>query len=206
MTYSSAEVKSGFLVAVSLILLFALTFVVGAFTAGKTQSWQIRFGYVSGLEKNAPVYYAGHEVGKVDRIEVLPGQDRPILLTVRISDKVKLRRDSQSFIDTLGLMGEKFVELTPGSSQVDFLGKGTVIQGTDPIPMYLLIQQMNLLANRMDEMTASLNPMMKRFNEMLTGNEEEVAKMIANFHETSANLRDMTNDLKYRPWRLIRKG
>jgi len=206
MTYSAAEVKSGLLIAVSLVLLFALTFLIGGFMGGGMQTWQIQFGYVSGLEKNAPVYYAGHEVGKVDRIEVLANEDRPILLTLRIANKIQLREDSQSFIDTLGLMGEKFVELTPGSSQTSLLEKGSTIQGTDPVPMYLLIQQMNLLANRMDEMTASLNPMMKHFNEMLSGHQEELSRMVANFHETSANLRDMTHDLKYRPWRLIRKG
>jgi phospholipid/cholesterol/gamma-HCH transport system substrate-binding protein len=206
MSYSSAEVKSGFLITLSLILLFALTFVVGRFTGGKTQTWQIQFGYVNGLEDNAPVYFAGHEVGKVDRIEVMSDAEKSILVTVRVSEKVHLREDSQSFIDTLGLMGEKFVELTPGSHGIAKLQPGSVIEGTDPIPMYLLIQKMNLLATRMDEMTSSLNPMMQRFDKILAGQEEDIAKMVANFHETSANLRDMTHDLKFRPWRLIRKG
>lgn len=206
MPYSSEEVKSGILISVSLIVLLMLTFVVGRFLGGNTRSWEIRFGYISGLEKNAPVHYSGHEVGKVDRIEVVRGQERSIVVIVRISDKVELREDSRAFVDTLGLLGEKFVELTAGTPQAPLLKPGTAMIGTDPIPMYLLIQKMNLLADRMEEMTRSLNPLLTRFDGLTKGKEEELAKIIANIHETTANLRDMTHDLKFRPWRLIRKG
>jgi phospholipid/cholesterol/gamma-HCH transport system substrate-binding protein len=206
MAYSSAEVKSGFLITFSLVLLLGLTFIVGNFMGGKTQTFQVQFGYVSGLEKNAPVYYAGHEIGKVDKIEVKPDEKKTILVTIRIPQSIRLREGTLSFIDTLGLMGEKFIELTPGDPECDYLAKGAVIEGTDPLPMHVLIRKMDLLADRMDEMTQSLNPMMKQMNGMMVGHQEELAKMIANFHETSANVRDMTRDLKYRPWRLVRKG
>ena len=152
------------------------------------------------------MHFAGHEVGKVERIEVLRGEDRPILLTIRVSGDIQLRKDSESFINTLGLMGEKFVELTPGSNQQPLLPPGSVIDGTDPIPMYLLIQKADLLADRMEEMTESLNPLMKRLDGLMEGHQEEVSKIITNIDETTANLRDMTHDLKFRPWRLLRKG
>ena len=35
---------------------------------------------------------------------------------------------------------------------------------------------------------------------------EEISKSIGNLHEVTANLRDMTADLKLHPWRLVRKG
>ncbi len=206
MTYSSQEVKAGFLITISLAVLLALTFVIGNFMGGKTQVWQVQFGYISGLKKDAPVYFAGHEVGKVERVEIVKGAEKPVLLTVRTSEEVQLRENSQAYVDTLGLMGEKFIELTPGTAPAPYIKEGAVIVGTDPIPMYLLVRQMNLLATRMDEMTESLNPMIKQLSTMMKGHDEELGKMIANFHETSANIRDMTHDLKYRPWRLVRKG
>ena len=206
MAYSQAEVKSGFLITVSLIVLFILTFVVGRFVGGSTRSFQVRFGYISGLEKNAPVHFSGHEVGKVDKIEIARGQERPVLVTVRISDKVDVREDSQCLVDTLGLLGEKFLEITPGTLASPILKPGASLTGTDPIPMHLLIRKMNLLADRMDEMTVSLNPLLRRMDGLVAGHEEEIAKMISNLDETSANLRDMTHDLKFHPWRLLRKG
>ena len=83
---------------------------------------------------------------------------------------------------------------------------GKVIQGVDPIPMHVLIRKMNLLADEVAEMTDSLNPLLKTMNDVVGGNKEEISKSISNLHEVSANLRDMTSDLKFRPWRLVRKG
>jgi hypothetical protein len=72
--------------------------------------------------------------------------------------------------------------------------------------MHQMIEKMNLLADRMDQMTVSLNPMVERLNTMMEGHQEELGKIVANFTETSANIRDMTHELKYHPWRLVRKG
>ncbi|HTL47472.1 MAG TPA: MlaD family protein [Verrucomicrobiae bacterium] len=206
MKYSAAEVKSGILITLSLVLFLALTFVVGGTMTGKTREWKVRFGYISGLELNAPVYFAGKEVGKVTDIEILSGDVRPVVLTAKISDKIILRKDTQGFIDTLGLMGEKFLELSPGTAGQPELTGGEAIPGLDPIPMHVMIRKMNMLADLMEELTRELNPMLKDMNGMLSGHQEEIAKTIANAQEISANIRDMTQDLKYHPWRLVRKG
>lgn len=206
MSYSSAEVKSGALVIAALVGLFGMTVVVGNVMRGETKTWQVQFGYVSGLEKNAPVYFAGTEVGKVDEIQVLHGEERPVLLTLSIDKEIQLRGDSQAFVDTLGMMGEKFVELTPGTKAASMINQDTVIQGHDPIPMHEMIEKMNVLADRMEELTTSINPLMARVNGIVAENEEEIHKIIANLEQTSANVRDMTHDLKFRPWRLVRKN
>jgi len=206
MSYAKEEVSTGAMVLGSLVLLLVLTFMIGNFFGGGAQAQQIRFGYVNGLEENAPVYYAGREVGKVEKIELNSENPRPVLVSITLQDEIQLRQTSEAFIDTLGMMGEKFVELSPGSLDGAPLAKGSFIEGTDPIPMYLLIQKMKLLADRMEELTSSLNPLMERADNFLKGEEENIAKIIANFEETSRNVRDMTNDLKFRPWRLVRKN
>ena len=205
-SYTANEVKSGAFIIASLALFLALTFVVGNFVSANTRTWQIEFGYVGGLNQNAPVYYAGREVGKVGKIEVLYGKERPILVTIKIDEKIDLREDSEANVDTLGMMSEKMVEITPGSASVSTLATSTIIKGTDPIPMYLLIQKMNLLADRMDDLTTSLNPILESVDGLLDKSEEYIYKIISNIEQTSANVRDMTHDLKFRPWRLIRKG
>lgn len=205
MSYSAAEVKSGLFVSITLILLLTLTFLVGNFMGGSTQTWQIRFTYVGGIKQDAPVYFSGVEVGKIDKIEVQGDKTRPMLMTVRISSNVVLREDSQVFVDSLGLMGEKCLELTPGTAGSSPLKAGTEIQGTDPIAMYEMVQKMYLLVDRTDELLISLNPMVKTLNNVISDKDEAIAKTIANLEESSANIRDMTNDLKYHPWKLLRK-
>ena len=206
MSYSSSEIRSGFLIIFSLGLLFGLTFYVGGFKTGEKVTYQVRFGYVGGLEANAPVYFAGRESGKVAKMEILSGEERPILMTIEIPPTIRLRKDSHAHIDTLGLMGEKFVELTPGTMASEFVAPGATLQGTDPIPMHQMVSKMNMLADRMDEMTKSLNPLMEKINLLVGTHQEEISKTISNLHEISSNLRDMTSDLKRHPWKLIRKG
>lgn len=207
MSYSNSEVKSGLLIVVSVVLLFILTMYVGNFMGGETRIYTAHFGYINGLQTEAPVYYAGFEVGKVERIEIFSAErERPVALTLRISSDIVLRQDSTAYIDTLGMMGEKFLEITPGTHAAARLNEGASIEGVDPIPMFTLITKMNLLADRMDELTENLNPIAAKIDGMLDGNQEAVARIIANFEQTSANVRDMTNDLKFRPWRLVRKN
>ena len=90
------------------------------------------FGYVGGLKQNAPVYYAGREVGKVGKIEVLYGKERPILVTIKIDEKIDLREDSEANVDTLGMLGEKMVEITPGSASVSTLATSTRLLIMEP--------------------------------------------------------------------------
>ncbi len=206
MKYSSAEVKSGIFIFISLLLLFGLTFVVGRYLSGETTEWKIRFGYVSGLDEKAPVFFAGRKAGKVDKIEILPGEVRPIRVTIRLAREILLREDSLANIDMLGLMGEKFIELTPGSEAAAFLKEGTEIQGDDPIPLYVMMHKMNVLTDRFDEMMIMMNPMLAQMSTFMKGHEEEIARTLANVHEITANLRDLTHDLKHRPWRLVRKN
>ena len=206
MSYTSNEVKSGIFITGSFAVLLVLTFIIGHFSTGSTYVYHLRFGYISGLEKNAPVYLAGHEVGKVNAITIQPDNERLVLVTMQIPQRMILHEDSTAFIDTLGMMGEKFVEITPGTLKSPTLKPGSTIQGTDPIPMHLLIQKMNVLASRVDELTVSLNPLVLNLNTVVSGNKEELSKMIVNFSQTSANIRDITADLKSHPWRLVRKG
>ena len=241
MKYSSAEVKSGILILFSIALLLVLTFLLGSVMTGSTKLRQIRYGYISGLEENAPVHFAGREVGKVEKIEIQSGQERPILVTIRIADSIILKKDSGAFVDSLGMMGEKIVELSPGSLSESESTSSDVLEGVDPIPMHLMIRKMNDLSDRMDDMTTALEPMLKdlgpmmqsvnvmfeedlkplmktvdrtftdtdeliaRFNQIVGSNTEGVAKIMTNLEQTSANLRDMTHDLKFRPWRVLRK-
>ena len=167
--YSSSEIKSGFFVLVTLVLLLVLTFVVGGYFKKGANEWKVQFGYLSGLSDSAPVYYAGREVGKVDSIQIVPGSARPVLVTIKVSKDAFVRKDSVAYIDTLGMMGEKFIEISVGSQDSPALETGKVIEGKDPIPMHVLIRKMNLLADEVAQMTDSLNPLLKTTNELVGG-------------------------------------
>lgn len=198
MNFSRSEVKSGILVVACFVLLTILTFKVGDFRAyGQMTEYKIQFNLISGLEKNAPVHYAGHSVGTVKRITIHDGNPA-VEVIVQIDKNTPLRTDSQAYVDTLGLLGEKFIALTPGEPSSPKLKAGSALRGVDPLPLHRLIDQM-------DQLTESLIPITEKTNRLLEGHEKDVEAILVNLNASSQNLKEMTHDLKLHPWKLLRK-
>ena len=88
-----------------------------------------RFVSISGLKEGAVVEIAGVKVGKVSRIELDDGDYEAVVL-MDISKAVHLSDDSIASIRTAGIIGDRFIKLTPGGSE-DYLGPGDEIQETE---------------------------------------------------------------------------
>ena len=88
-----------------------------------------RFVSISGLKEGAVVEVAGVKVGKVSRIE-LDGGDYEAVVHMDISKAVHLSDDSIASIRTAGIIGDRFIKLTPGGSE-DHLEPGGEIQETE---------------------------------------------------------------------------
>ena len=72
------------------------------------------FDSISGLKPGASVEIAGVEVGRVETIQITSG-DRAKLM-MRLHDGLKVHDDAIASIRTKGIIGDKFVKLSPGSS------------------------------------------------------------------------------------------
>lgn len=86
------------------------------FAAGRQYQVQAEFGSISGLRQGAVVEIAGVRVGRVAAIEL---SDRlRALVTMRIDREVELSEDTIASIKTQGIIGEKYVSLSPGGSEM----------------------------------------------------------------------------------------
>jgi phospholipid/cholesterol/gamma-HCH transport system substrate-binding protein len=72
------------------------------------------FDNISGLKDGAAVEVAGVEVGRVESITLTSGDQAK--LTMRLKPGLKLYDDAIASIRTKGIIGDKFVKLSPGSS------------------------------------------------------------------------------------------
>ena len=88
-----------------------------------------RFLSISGLKEGSDVELAGVNVGKVRRIELDPGEYEAIV-HLDINKSVKLQDDSIASIRTAGIIGDKFIKLTPGGSDI-YLESGDEIEETE---------------------------------------------------------------------------
>lgn len=137
-----SEIKVGLLVLVAFIL-----FVVGIFVVSDVRSlWDkkktltILFQYADGITKGAPVWYAGFEVGGVKDIRIASGVSDRIAITVRISPDARVKKDSRAEIRSLGMMGAKYVEISPGSPESPELVSGDVLEGKSPASLSEIIE------------------------------------------------------------------
>ncbi|HQU30490.1 MAG: outer membrane lipid asymmetry maintenance protein MlaD [Planctomycetia bacterium] len=86
------------------------------------------FSTVKGLKKNTEVEISGVAVGTVDSIKLI---NYEAVVNLRIRDDIKLQDDSIASIRTKGLLGEKYVEITPGGSE-KLLHPGDTLHETEP--------------------------------------------------------------------------
>jgi phospholipid/cholesterol/gamma-HCH transport system substrate-binding protein len=89
-----------------------------------------RFTSISGLKEGSIIELAGVLVGKVSRIELDTG-DYEAVVHMDIDKRVELQDDSIASIRTAGIIGDKFIKLTPGGSEI-ILEAGDVIDETEP--------------------------------------------------------------------------
>jgi len=88
-----------------------------------------RFVSISGLKEGAVVELAGVKVGKVSGIALDSG-DYEAVVHMHISKAVRLSDDSIASIRTAGIIGDRFIKLTPGGTE-NYLGPGDEIQETE---------------------------------------------------------------------------
>ena len=94
------------------------------------------FSSVKGLKKDTVVEISGVEVGKVDDIKLI---DYQAMVTLLIQDNIKLQEDAIASIRTKGLLGEKYVEITPGGSDTLIQPGGSLHETEPPIDIEKLI-------------------------------------------------------------------
>jgi phospholipid/cholesterol/gamma-HCH transport system substrate-binding protein len=88
-----------------------------------------RFSSISGLKEGAVIELAGVKVGKVSKIELDEGEYEAVV-HLDINKAVQLTDDSIASIRTSGIIGDRFIKLTPGGSDI-YLEPGGQIEETE---------------------------------------------------------------------------
>jgi phospholipid/cholesterol/gamma-HCH transport system substrate-binding protein len=88
------------------------------------------FDSVSGLKPGARIELAGVEVGKVEQIALDPKSGDRAIVNLKIKSAVKINDDVIASVRTSGIIGDKFIKLTPGGSD-RFLKNSEKIKETE---------------------------------------------------------------------------
>jgi|UniRef100_A0A7C3Z2H7 phospholipid/cholesterol/gamma-HCH transport system substrate-binding protein len=116
MRKASEEIAVGIFVLAGIACLIYLAVNLGE-TELFSSGWRATadFDNISGLKVGAPVEVAGVEVGRVEQISITP--DHRARVTLKLSPGLTLSDDTIASIRTKGIIGDKFVRLSLGSSE-----------------------------------------------------------------------------------------
>jgi phospholipid/cholesterol/gamma-HCH transport system substrate-binding protein len=125
MRKANLELMVGFFVLLGLVCLAYLAVRLGKMEIyGQGYSICANFDNASGLKTGAAVEVAGVEVGRVISIKVTPQYQARV--TMKLEPKVKIHDDAIASIRTKGIIGDKFVKLSPGDSKKIIPPGGTI--------------------------------------------------------------------------------
>ena len=129
---------------------------------------------VSGLNINAPVRYRGVEVGRVQKITLAPGNIEQVQLTLGIEHGTPIKVDTVALLQTHGLTGLTFVELTGGSRNAQDLKaqndeKFPVIR-TGPSLMTRLDTSVTALLGNLNRTSQNINALLDEDNRLAIRN------------------------------------
>lgn len=132
MNHSRTEIIVGLFVVVGIACLGYLAIKLGKLEVFGASGYTVfgDFPSVAGLKVGDPVEIAGVRVGRVESMGLADDRARVIL---RLSDGVQLQEDVIASVRARGLIGDKFVLITPGASE-KIIAPGGRIRETDSPP------------------------------------------------------------------------
>lgn len=206
----TTEAKVGAFVIMMVAILIVATFKIGKIGFGRIKGYaiDIEFDSIGGLEEKAPVRVAGVRVGLVELISLERGK---ALVRIRLEPGVQIREDSEVVISSLGLMGEKYVEISSGTPSKPFLEDGSRMKGGEAVDIDKLIRQLTDVAADIKVMTSSLREMfgsegevapikkilskidslVSNVDDLIVQNKDKLSNMLDNFNKFSINMNDI---------------
>lgn len=208
----SDEIKVGIMVAIALTILGILIIAArGTYLFQKGYTLKVYFDYVSGLDVGAPVRLAGMQVGEVKDLKLV---GEKIEVTLKLKSTAKVRTDSDVTINSLGIVGEKYVEITLGSPQAKILKQGSVIYGINPVNVEQMLARTEAVVFKSERIVAFMDKMLggdkawiefdkiikntatftATLNELLLENKKELNATIKDIHSISAYLKRLIEE------------
>lgn len=186
------EFAIGVFVFVGIVLLAIMIIGFGKYQyLGKQYVIYSVFNYVSGVVEGAPVRYAGVDVGKVTKAQVYETDEglTKVRLSLSINEEYKIKTDSEAVINSLGIIGEKYVELFPGSAHAPALKPHEEIQGVDPVALEAVMSNAQRVLKKLEIALTSVNDV------LTTETKQDIRATIVNFKNFGSDVDRLTKKI-----------
>jgi phospholipid/cholesterol/gamma-HCH transport system substrate-binding protein len=161
-------IRLGIFVTIGLIL-----FIIGIFYIGSKQSlfestFKVKayFKNIEGLRKGAPVRMAGINVGAVAEILFAPDTTGRVLVVLNLENDVRrfIRQNTEAYVETEGLVGNKVVNLQKGTVDKPLVKDGGLIIGMNPLGLGSILKEITEILGSTKAMSADLAGIVAKVN------------------------------------------
>lgn len=223
------EFKLGIFIFGALVILILGIFSIKDFRVfNPGYTIKVMFNFGDGIKPASPVRIAGVDAGEVKKTSLVHEDGKTkVLVRAWIRSGIKIPVGSEAFVNNLGILGEKYLEIIPNDEAAEYVKKNDIIIGKDSIPMYKMGEFARETLSRFARLLDSLENIVK---------DEEVAvafkKFIGNLEQASfeldgilkdvrsskgtigkllyedalyKELEEFVKDLKEHPWKLLHK-
>jgi phospholipid/cholesterol/gamma-HCH transport system substrate-binding protein len=124
------ELAVGLFLIVGIVCLGYLSIKLGKMeiVGGKAYDVYGLFSNSGGLKEGSSVVIAGVDIGQVKEVSLVNYEAKVVM---SLPENLKIQEDAIASIRTRGLIGEKYIEITPGASD-KLIGAGGRIRETQP--------------------------------------------------------------------------
>lgn len=224
------EFKVGVFVLCAIGFLMVLVFRAGDFYFKPGTMVRFIFNFAGGIDAGSPVRLAGVEVGEVKEIHVIRDTDgqTQVEVAARIDKGAVIEEDADVRINSFGLLGEKYVEILPGTAGAKPLSDHGTLVGRSPVMFEKLTESGNRLINKMEftvdhvneivgdpEFKTSIKSILDDLKEAsestrivtarLRDGEGTVGKLLKE-DKIAKDLEAFVSDIKAHPWKLLKRN
>jgi len=161
------KIKLGIFVTIGLLILFVIIFFIGSNQNLFSSKFRINtnFGNVSGLQVGGQVRFSGIAVGTIENIQIV--NDSTVNVGLIIDNDVKkfIKKDSKASIASEGVIGDKILVISQGSSESAEVKDGNSIKSVEPIEFDAILSSVSVSAENIEVITDELAMMLIHINE-----------------------------------------
>jgi phospholipid/cholesterol/gamma-HCH transport system substrate-binding protein len=175
-------------------LVVAILWLAGAQYNQEYSYYQTFFkGPVTGLGKGTITRYNGIEVGRIASLAFDPNDPQSVVVTLQVQPDLNIREDSIASIESQGLTGASYVEISGGTNTAPLLT-------AKPEQKYPVIRAKQSTLQQLEqsapELVARLNIAAQRFNDLMNdGNRRNVTHILANLDNVTSTLASRSGEI-----------
>lgn len=198
------EVRVGLFVFIALLLGMITLFQVGSqHELFKRQiTYYANFKDISGLRVGATVQLAGLDVGFVDDIRFPKDiliREITVVLRVNRQFHERIREDSVATVNTLGLLGDKFIYISVGSEEFPVIPDKGYVPTKEVTSIFALAEKAGKIMDDISEASQTINNMLKSVEGEKEGDIKATIRSIRNTIERIEKGKGFLHALIYDP-------